>query len=95
MKDTLYLFTAALIVANIIGFFLVGSDKRRSMRQGSERVPEVWLFFVAIFFASLGVFTGLFFFHHKTRKLYFPLGIGLLFIEQAALLYLIAGGRVW
>lgn len=75
-----------LIVLNITAFILVGVDKKRSI-QNSERVPEVYLFFTAIFFSSLGVLMGMYFFHHKTKKIYFPLGIGILLIEQAGLFY--------
>ena len=79
----------ALLLVNVVAFVLVGMDKKRSVNN-SERLPEVYLFFIAIFFASLGVFLGMFFFHHKTRKIYFPLGIGLLILQQAAFLILLA-----
>jgi len=68
---------------------MVGVDKKQSVDQ-NRRLPEVFLFFVAVLFASLGVFLGLFMFRHKTRKFYFPFGIGLLVIEQTALLYCLA-----
>lgn len=76
-----------LLAVNLISFVLVGADKRKSIK-GTERVPEVWLFFIAVFFASLGVFFGMLVFKHKIRKTYFPIGIGLILLEQTALLYL-------
>ncbi len=83
-------FTTALLLflslTNIVAFFMVGMDKRKSV-QGNERVPEVFFFVWSIFFASLGVLLGMFVFHHKTRKWYFPFGISILLLEQASLLY--------
>jgi uncharacterized membrane protein YsdA (DUF1294 family) len=73
-----------LAVLNLFGFVLVGIDKRQSFNQ-NERTPEVYFFLIAVLFASLGVFLGMFVFHHKTRKFYFPLGIGILLLEQAVL----------
>ena len=89
MMNNLSIFYWILASINLIAFILVGVDKKRSV-SNSERVPEVYLFLIAIFFASLGVFLGMLFFRHKTRKIYFPLGIGLLFIEQFGFLILLS-----
>ena len=75
-----------IVLLNVISFVLVGRDKAKSVAR-SERVPEVYFFFLAVFFASAGVFLGLFTFRHKTNKIYFPLGIGLLLLQQLCLLY--------
>lgn len=77
-----------MAAVNLIAFIFVGVDKKRSV-DNAERIPEVYLFFIAIFFASLGVFLGMLFFRHKTQKIYFLLGMVLLIMEQAALLVLI------
>jgi uncharacterized membrane protein YsdA (DUF1294 family) len=37
----------------------------------------------------VGVLLGMLVFRHKTSKLYFPLGIGFLLLEQLALIYLL------
>ncbi len=81
---------AAIILAliNIIAFILVAVDKRKSESAG-RRVPEVYFFVWAIFMASPGVLAGMFVFRHKTRKLSFVLGIGLLLIQQTLLAYLL------
>lgn len=89
MSNNLLIFYAVLAAVNIIAFIFVGVDKKRSV-DNSERIPEVYYFFIAVFFASLGVLLGMLFFHHKTRKIYFPLGIGLLILEQTALLILLS-----
>jgi len=89
MTNGLLIFYGGLAAVNLIAFTLVGVDKKRSV-DNNERIPEVYYFFIAIFFASLGVLLGMLFFHHKTRKIYFPLGIGLLILEQGALLILLS-----
>jgi uncharacterized membrane protein YsdA (DUF1294 family) len=89
MTNSLITIYAAIIAINLIAFILVGIDKKRS-RDDTERIREVYLFFIAIFFASLGVFLGMLFFRHKTKKIYFPLGIGLLFAEQITLIILLS-----
>lgn len=80
---------AILVILNVVAIILVGIDKKRSLNH-DDRIPEVYLFFISIFFASLGVLIGMYYFHHKTRKIYFPIGIGLLLIEQITLIYLLS-----
>ncbi len=77
-----------LSLINLMAFIFVGLDKSKSIAQ-QERIPEVFFFVWAVCFTSLGVLLGMFFFHHKTRKWYFPFGIFLLFLEQAGLLYMV------
>jgi uncharacterized membrane protein YsdA (DUF1294 family) len=88
MANNFSIVITILATINLLAFIWVGIDKKRSV-QNNERVPEVYLFLIAIMFASLGVFFGMLFFRHKTRKIYFLLGIGLLIIEQALLLFLL------
>ncbi len=80
------LLISGLILVNLTGFALVGTDKAWS-KSGRERFPEVSFFFFAALFASAGVLLGIFFFRHKTQKLYFPLGIGILLAQQAYIVY--------
>lgn len=65
------------------------ADKIKSAKPGAERISEGMLFFLATAFGSVGVYTGMFIFRHKTQKWYFLIGIPLLIIQNAALLYLI------
>ena len=90
MQDFSFVLTLLVAAVNIAGFAFVGADKKRS-RNHDERYPEVLFFFVASFFAAIGVFVGMFVFRHKTKKIYFPLGIGLLVVQQAVLLWLLSG----
>ena len=85
MITNLTLIGTILLLINLFSFVLVGIDKRKSIR-GTERIPEAWLFFIAVFFASAGVFFGMLIFRHKIRKAYFPIGIGFLLLEQSILI---------
>jgi uncharacterized membrane protein YsdA (DUF1294 family) len=80
---------ATIAVFNIVAFALVYIDKRKSINNSTERVAEITFFVWSIFFSSLGVLAGMFAFRHKTQKLNFVVGIGLLLIQQLALIFLI------
>lgn len=91
MQDFYVLLFVGLAAVNLFAFAWVGSDKKKSLKPGAERLPEVSFFFVSVFFAALGVLLGMLVFRHKTRKIYFPLGISLLLIQQIFLLALVWG----
>ena len=77
------------VVINIIAFLIMLSDKIKSVNSETERISEGMLFFMAAMFGALGVYAGMFAFRHKTRKWYFLLGIPLLIIQNAAVVYLV------
>ncbi|NJM49474.1 MAG: DUF1294 domain-containing protein, partial [Sphingomonadales bacterium] len=56
-----------LIAANLIGFLVMLSDKRRA-ELGDRRVPEATLLRWSLFGGSLGVLAGQQLLRHKTRK---------------------------
>ena len=87
MQNLYILFFSALVTINSFAFVWVGLDKKKSLSR-SERLPEASFFFISVLFASLGVLTGMFFFRHKTRKIYFPVGLTLLLIQQILLIVL-------
>lgn len=79
-----------LALINLIAFFIMANDKRKSMsRKDIERTPEGLIFFMAASFGGLGVYLGMMAFRHKTRKWYFQLGIPLLILQNLATAYLI------
>lgn len=80
---------ALFALVNIVAFLIMGWDKRQSRRTGTDRISEGLLFFMAIAFASIGVFLGMFVFRHKTQVWYFLLGIPLAALENLALLSLL------
>lgn len=75
-------FVAILALAlSIVGFACMGFDKSLARSQ-SSRVPEVVLFAIALLGGSPGVFLGIHFFRHKTKKAYFQFVLLLIFCAQ-------------
>lgn len=75
------------VVINIIGFGLMGIDKRRAEKR-RWRIPERTLFLAALLFGSLGSWAGMYVFHHKTRHWYFVVGMPLILVLQIVILFL-------
>ena len=69
------------ILVNIIGFALMGIDKRRA-RKNAFRIPEATLFSVAIIGGSLGSIVGMQLFRHKTAHLSFMIGMPVILLLQ-------------
>ena len=65
---------AYLAVINIITFFVYGIDKRRAKKH-RWRIPEITLIMFAAIGGSLGALIGMSYWHHKTRKLKFVIGV--------------------
>lgn len=72
---------AYIIIINLIGFFIMGIDKRKAIKN-KWRVPERTLFLIAFLFGSVGILIGMYLFHHKTRHLKFALGIPVILVIQ-------------
>lgn len=68
-------------IINIVGFAVMGIDKKRAIKQ-NWRIPEATLFLVALIGGSLGSTIGMRFFHHKTRHWYFVYGMPAILILQ-------------
>ena len=77
---------AYLILINLIAFIAFGIDKWRA-RHNKWRISEASLFLLAIFGGSIGALLGMHLWHHKTRHLYFLIGIPLIMLLQACLIY--------
>ena len=73
-----------LLIINLIGFFMMWSDKRRA-KWGKWRIPEQTLFIVTALGGGIGTITGMYTFRHKTKKLKFTIGLPLLVILEIAL----------
>ena len=78
--------TGYLVIMNLIGFAVMGIDKRRAVKR-LWRIPESTLFIVALIGGSLGSIIGMYFFHHKTRHWYFVYGMPAILILQLAILF--------
>lgn len=80
-----WMLTGYLVVVNLIGFIMMGSDKKRAIR-GAWRISESALFTAALLGGSLGCTLGMKHFRHKTKHWYFKYGMPGIFIAQVALL---------
>ncbi len=70
-----------LIIVNIVGYAMMGIDKKRAIR-GAFRISEASLFMVALIGGSLGSILGMQHFRHKTRHWYFKYGMPAILILQ-------------
>ena len=72
-----------LIIINIITFITYGIDKAKA-RKGAWRITEKTLIGLAVAGGSIGALAGMSFFHHKTRKPLFKIGIPVILLIEAA-----------
>lgn len=84
MNSLVFLLTYFCII-NVIGFVLMGIDKRKA-RLSAFRVPELTLFTIAVIGGSLGSLLGMYLFHHKTRVKAFKFGMPLILILHIGLI---------
>lgn len=70
---------AFLIIINIVGLFLIKTDKKR-LQNKEKRIREVLLFAIAALGGGVGEFFGMLIFRHKTYKWYFKLFMPILAI---------------
>ena len=73
-----------LLIINLIGFYMMWSDKRRA-KWGKWRIPEQTLFIVTALGGGIGTIFGMYVFHHKTKKLKFTIGLPTILILEIVL----------
>lgn len=78
--------TVYILGVNFIAFLLFGMDKKRAERQ-KWRISERTLMLSAAAGGSVGAFFGMYYFHHKTRKPKFRIGVPVLLTVQIVLLW--------
>ena len=74
-----------LLILNLIGFALMGVDKRKAIRH-AYRIPEKTLFLAALLGGSIGSILGMQTFRHKTKHWYFVIGMPAILILQILLI---------
>lgn len=79
-------FIIYIIIINIISFILMYYDKHKAKKH-KWRVPESRLFLFAAIFGSVGIWSGMYFFKHKTKHMKFVIGIPLILIIQIFVCY--------
>ncbi|MBQ2610018.1 MAG: DUF1294 domain-containing protein [Butyrivibrio sp.] len=86
--DSLSLLLIYFAAVNIIGFALMGNDKRRA-RKNAFRIPEATLFAFSLIGGSIGMFIGMYTFRHKTKHLKFKIGIPVIIFVQVLFIILL------
>ncbi|AZU63572.1 DUF1294 domain-containing protein [Neobacillus mesonae] len=84
------LLSAALIIMNIAGFWIMGADKRRA-KMHQYRIRERTLWLVALFGGAVGSTAGMQFFRHKTKHIGFKMGFPILALIEVILFLKIIG----
>ena len=74
-----------VVSVNIAAFFMYGADKWNA-KKNQWRIPEKTLLGIAAVGGSLGAYTGMQFFRHKTKKPKFYIGVPFIFVVQIAIL---------
>ncbi|HHI80153.1 MAG TPA: DUF1294 domain-containing protein [Planctomycetes bacterium] len=87
MKNPALWLLGALLLANLVVFFVYGFDKRRA-RRGGSRISEKALIFLALPGTLPGALLGMKVFRHKTKKRSFQWKLLLPVLSNAALVYL-------
>ena len=81
-----------LIIMNIAGVAVMGIDKSKAKR-GAWRIKEATLFGVRFIGGSIGTLLGMYIFRHKTKHIYFVIGMPLILILHIGLgVFLFAKG---
>ncbi|NCU42601.1 MAG: DUF1294 domain-containing protein [Candidatus Moranbacteria bacterium] len=86
--NIIFLFVFFFAVVNVATFFFMGWDKIHSKKIQRERIPEGVLFFLASIGGGIGLYLGMFFFRHKTKKWYFIVGIPLITLQNIVFWYI-------
>ncbi|MFE8703762.1 DUF1294 domain-containing protein [Cytobacillus sp. FJAT-54145] len=81
-----YLLFIYLVLVNLIGLYLMYTDKKRSMLK-QYRISEKTLWQTAILGGVLGVTVGMRLFRHKTKHPHFKWGLPLLLIIEGGIIY--------
>ena len=74
-----------IVLVNIVAFLMYGVDKWNAKRN-QWRIPEKTLLGIAAVGGSIGAYVGMQFFHHKTKKPKFYIGVPFIFLVQIAIL---------
>ena len=78
-------FIIYLIIINLIGFYVMWSDKRKA-KKGRWRIPENTLFLITLLGGGIGTISGMCTFRHKTKKMKFAIGFPTILALQVFLI---------
>ncbi|MCR5848780.1 MAG: DUF1294 domain-containing protein [Lachnospiraceae bacterium] len=89
MKDIWIIVIIYLAAVNLFGFAIMGIDKVKAKRR-KWRIPEATLFMVAAIGGSIGSIAGMYIFRHKTKHIYFVIGMPIILVLQLIAIAIIA-----
>ena len=75
-----------LVIINVVSFLLMLIDKKKATLR-KRRIPEAVFFTSAVIGGSLGVLAAMDIFRHKTRHRRFSVGIPLILLAQALIIF--------
>ena len=84
----MYLIKIYFLVMNLMGLGAMGIDKWKA-KNGMWRIPEKVLFGISLLGGSIGSWTGMYLFHHKTRHWYFVMGMPAILVAQILILVIV------
>ncbi len=76
------------MIINLVGFVMMCVDKQLAIHH-KNRVPERVLFLIAIIGGSFGSILGMYAFRHKTKHVFFVIGMPVILIIQLVLVYFV------
>lgn len=80
------IFLYYILIINLYGIYLMYIDKRKSKR-GLWRVPESTLFLISSLLGSIGIWSGMYLFRHKTKHKKFTIGIPAILFFQIYIIF--------
>lgn len=86
MNTVTYIVVIYFAGMNLLGLFLMGTDKKRAVRR-QWRIPEKTLFLCSALGGSIGTWAGMYLFRHKTKHWYFVAGMPLILAVQVGIAY--------
>lgn len=87
MRETIF---GYLLVINIFTFLLYGADKYKA-RRGEWRIKESVLLGLAALGGSPAAWIAMYFFHHKTKKPKFYIGVPVFLMIHVLLWFFVLG----
>lgn len=76
-----------ILIINVFALCVSGYDKSAAIHN-RRRIPEKFLFLLAVIGGSVGIYASMFLFRHKTRHISFMLGIPMIIAMQLALVWM-------
>lgn len=77
---------AYILIMNIVGLLVMAIDKHKA-KIHAWRIPEKTLFLVSLLGGSIGTWSGMYLFHHKTKHWYFVVGMPLILVLHLFVVY--------